>query len=373
MIGKISGIYFLFIVILLTQCTQSVKPVTTEPQKLPSGPFETFGPVVTFVDSSLSKLSLTYYTTKKVMDRVAVFGAVSNIIYDDKEPKNLHHFIIPADLETTVYRISSGDPLMNNRIGKITVPRRMPYRFAVYGDTRTGIDRHRKVCEAIAPYLPSFVINTGDLVEAGNDPALWTSFFRSAQPILETSAYVPAEGNHDGHNAIWETVFKLPYAIGYSYSYKLPGSKVIVLDTDIDFKPGSVQYTWLTNELAGSTVDWKIVAFHRPPYSSSYHSMDPETRTLQESLVPALEKYRVNLVLNGHDHLYERYEKSHVTYITTGGGGAPFYPLTGNNPYRIKAVVNELHFVLIDVTERRMLIKVLNESKKELDSFEIIE
>ena len=63
---------------------------------------------------------------------------------------------------------------------------------------------------------------------------------------------------------------------------------------------------------------WKVVAMHHPPYSSGQHGSTPGA---QEHLVPLLSRHRVDLVLSGHDHDYERVEPQHgVTYVVSGGG-----------------------------------------------------
>jgi len=52
---------------------------------------------------------------------------------------------------------------------------RTPFRFLVYGDSRTNPGNHRKVVESMIPFSPDFVINVGDVVESGNVYSQWKS------------------------------------------------------------------------------------------------------------------------------------------------------------------------------------------------------
>lgn len=68
------------------------------------------------------------------------------------------------------------------------------------------------------------------------------------------------------------------------------------------------QVTWLKQDLAANTQQWTIVYFHHPPYTKGSHDSDtePELINMRQNLVRILERYKVDLVLNGHSHSYER-------------------------------------------------------------------
>ncbi|GAB3540470.1 metallophosphoesterase [Spirosoma fluminis] len=69
------------------------------------------------------------------------------------------------------------------------------------------------------------------------------------------------------------------------------------------------QVQWLKRDLAANKLPWTIVIFHHPPYSKGGHNSDTEEsmRLIRQNLTPILERYNVDLVLNGHSHNYERY------------------------------------------------------------------
>lgn len=70
----------------------------------------------------------------------------------------------------------------------------------------------------------------------------------------------------------------------------------------------SPQYKWLEKDLAANTSLWTVVCLHHPPYTKRSHDSDgeEELRLIRQALVPLFDKYKVDLVLSGHSHVYER-------------------------------------------------------------------
>jgi 3',5'-cyclic AMP phosphodiesterase CpdA len=98
------------------------------------------------------------------------------------------------------------------------------------------------------------------------------------------------------------------------YSYDYGNVHIISLDSDgFDngkrvYEPQSPQYQWLKQDLAANKAMWTIVMFHHPPYTKRSHDSDaePELQFMRENLVPLFDQYKVDLVLAGHSHIYER-------------------------------------------------------------------
>lgn len=87
------------------------------------------------------------------------------------------------------------------------------------------------------------------------------------------------------------------------------------------YDKNSPQYQWLEKDLAANKSLWTIVFFHHPPYTKRSHDSDVEVALveLRQTLVPLFDKYKVDLVLNGHSHVYERsyLMKGHTGYSPT--------------------------------------------------------
>lgn len=121
---------------------------------------------------------------------------------------------------------------------------------------------------------------------------------------------------------------------GY-YSFELGEWHVIALNSEIVVNRAhsnadrAAQEDWLREDLAEHAGRCTVAFFHRPRFSSGLHGGDPRMRRLWEILYEA----GVELVINGHDHLYERFAPltpagvidtvSGLTQIIVGTGGAP--------------------------------------------------
>lgn len=207
------------------------------------------------------------------------------------------------------------------------------FRFAVIGDTDGGV-----VPAAIAARLvaadPDLVIHTGDVVyPVGADSAYDQEIFRPFAAWLERGPILPALGNHDAktdRGAPLLANFVLPKPEGSSDSrfYAFRQGIVLFLCLDVEtsaFGARSPQYEWLVRTLRSTDAAWKIAYFHEPPFSS-----DRSNLVARLVLSPVFELFGVDVVFNGHAHLYERthairmYAPSGpgIIYITEGGGGA---------------------------------------------------
>ncbi len=138
--------------------------------------------------------------------------------------------------------------------------------------------------------------------------------------------FFPALGNHD-----WYTPDAQPY-LDY---FTLPGNEryytvrrgpieFFILDTDQHEPDGysadSVQAQWLQQQLAASDAPWKIVVLHFPPYSSSArHGSDRKVQWPYAA-------WGADVVIAGHDHLYERLQENGLPYFVNGAGGKDLYP-----------------------------------------------
>jgi 3',5'-cyclic AMP phosphodiesterase CpdA len=85
------------------------------------------------------------------------------------------------------------------------------------------------------------------------------------------------------------------------------------------------QTNWLKTVLPASTATWKVVLFHHPAWTCGEYRSNA---AVVAKWVPLFEQYGVQLVLNGHDHNYQRFApRNGVRYIVHGGGGAHLYPI----------------------------------------------
>lgn len=124
----------------------------------------------------------------------------------------------------------------------------------------------------------------------------------------------PAPGNHEhlsGGTAPYYTYFgKLagPSTKGY-YSYDVGEWHVIVLNSEIVVSGAfsnleqTAQEEWLRAELKGTTKPCTMAYWHNPRFSSGWHGSDPRLQAIWQVLYDG----GATLVMNGHDHDYERF------------------------------------------------------------------
>ena len=154
----------------------------------------------------------------------------------------------------------------------------------------------------------------------------------------------PSPGNHDYHTAGAAGYYGYFGAVaspleinctqdckGY-YSYNLGAWHIIALNSEIDHTAGSVQEQWLRADLAGNQSMCTLAYWHRPRFSSGNHG----NNSTYQPFWQALYDYGADLILNGHDHTYERFAPQSpigqaaptrgIREFVVGTGGAGLYP-----------------------------------------------
>ena len=153
---------------------------------------------------------------------------------------------------------------------------------------------------------PNIFIVPGDL-GYDKDGACWFKEMGVLDGITKI-----AIGNHDSAEdesktleKIYENHYKLQNPF---YSFNIKDVHVLVIDTELQPSKNDEQYNFVVNDLKTSftdpNIDWTIVMFHKPLYTSkSEHPPELEFRSIYH---PIFDEYGVDLVLQGHNHIYER-------------------------------------------------------------------
>ena len=244
------------------------------------------------------------------------------------------------------------------------------FEFLVYGDTRTRHEVHQKVVDGMVKCDPDFVLHTGDLVADGTQTSQWPTFFSIEKALLAKTAFFPSIGNHErGAPQYYGFLQARPY-----YSFDWGAVHVTSINSDVGHVEKRDQFwaeqtRWLENDLKESRrAALRVVMFHHPPFTAVKRRGTNE-RTLQ--LTPLFEKYGVIAVFNGHDHNYQHFFRNGVHYVTTGGGGAPLYPVDAPPPEITVKVESVENFVHVQVDGTTALARAIAIDGREIDRFEL--
>jgi acid phosphatase len=144
-------------------------------------------------------------------------------------------------------------------------------------------------------------------------------------PLLGNGVqFYAALGNHDYlygqmHYQIHYPLFNMNGRRYYSKIFGENMVEVFFVDSNT-IKEDPQQVEWLEHALNESTACWKIIAMHHPLYSSA--RTYPSDSSMIQLLEPIFLNNGVDIVLYGHNHVYERLRPIHgIQYITAGSGG----------------------------------------------------
>jgi calcineurin-like phosphoesterase family protein len=239
-----------------------------------------------------------------------------------------------------------------------------PTTFLIYGDNRTDDATHAAVVGAIAAVPSDFLVQTGDMVAYGGSEAEWQRFFDIERALLVDRPIFAAIGNHelidDAAGAAFARYFApfdpAAHAPPPPYSTARVGNVRLFLLNSMHEWQGSEERAWLDRALAQSDAEgdavWRIAVVHQGLWSAGPHG--PNKQLVDAHLPELLAAHKVDLLISGHDHDYER-GSAQLKYLISGGGGAPLYPVHATATTRKVESVH--HFVSVTAEARTFRIE----------------
>ena len=241
-------------------------------------------------------------------------------------------------------------------------------RFAAIGDNGTGEKPEYEVGEQMArahtAFPFDFVVMLGDNIYGKKGPKEFERKFEEPYKDLLTNGvkFYASLGNHDDPNER----FYQPYNMNGQRYYKLSKGAVDLFALDSTYFDRS-QLDWLVKQLSSSNAKWKICFFHHPLYSAShFHGPDVDLRS---QLEPILEKYNVNVVLNGHEHVYERIKPQHgIYYFVLGNSGQLRFHDLRSSDETAKGFDTDRAFMLMAATDDDLYFQTISRAGDTVDS-----
>lgn len=225
-----------------------------------------------------------------------------------------------------------------------------PIRMVGYGDMRftdpsvkigTNPRVRKWLAEQIGRESPEVLMVTGDMPYAGARKEDWQVYRdETSSWAAKHMLVLPTIGNHEVRGGVEKGIANFlanyPGLNGHRYYSVLMGSvEVISLDMTSPSGGTSTQATWFAAQLdhLPKQVEFLFVLYHTPwvvdQQSQLFTNLpSKEALTLRHLMEIHLHKMHAKvIVLSGHIHNYERFERNGVEYVISGGGGAEPYPL----------------------------------------------
>ena len=207
--------------------------------------------------------------------------------------------------------------------------------IAVVGDSRGGYEIWQTVVNLLAQESPDLILFSGDAVTIGAVQVEWETFFNAAQPLFSQAPVISAHGNHDVNSITYFSQFALP-GNEENFDFRF-GPVHVVVANDSPELVASIEgatASYLREALPRATAaPWSLFMHHKPMWSATL--MHGSDEALRAAWGPIVDDSEIDLVVNGHEHAYERTKplrrgsvvapKDGTVYVVAGGGGADLY------------------------------------------------
>lgn len=278
-----------------------------------------------------------------------------------------------------------------------------PLVLLYFGDSQNkNVSLTSRVMQTALRAAPNarLALHAGDLVSGGDgeDDNEWGEWFESGGALPSILATAPAPGNHEYFEEHEDTprerrVLGLPWQLQFAlpnngapeaphttYWFDYQGVRVAVVDgtSALDLDTAAAQARWLDTVLAANPHPWSIVLMHQPIYSPR---AGRDNAALQAHLLPVLLARQVDLVLQGHDHLYGRRGAARAAggatvatpQFVVSVAGAKQYRLSAEARAGMRPVAEDTQlFQVIRLDDRRLRYEARTATGRLYDAFELV-
>jgi len=194
------------------------------------------------------------------------------------------------------------------------------------------------------------------MVELGTNQSEWDAWFEATGDQLARRALIPAHGNHEFLALHYFAQWSLPNNEQW-FNVRYGNLQVVVTNDTVSSRESieTVQPAYMDSVFSASDARWKMVVHHRPAYSTCTRHGSADD--LREAWSPVFERTGVDLVVAGHNHLYERSVPIRgdqevgagegPIYLVSGGAGAELYEESEDNWFGVVADP-VVHYVIGD-------------------------
>lgn len=319
----------------------------------------------------------TYYTHRVVLD---------NLLYD-----TLYEYSI-NDKNDFKYSFKTNKDSKDEKVE--------PFTFLAFSDNQSLDKDYKKYIgyslnNSLTGFSDiAFISFLGDMIDVSNR-SQWNHFFDATKNNMPNYTIAPLIGNHEnarGGTSLFNSNFTLNDTY---YSFVYENALFLSLNTDGDIEK---QIKFIEDEVQKNNKQWNIVFMHKGVYGGT-HSYDADVIELREQLTPVFDKNNIDLVLQGHDHTYQRmnfmknnkivtnknigetYENPNGTlYIVSGATGSKRYTFV-EYPWVYKSWVpkdadidksNKKVFNQVTIDNNKLTYNAYTSDFEKIDTFTII-
>ena len=237
-----------------------------------------------------------------------------------------------------------------------------PIHFVALGDSGTGTAAQLAIAKRVSAEPFDFMLFLGDIAySSGTANELQTKFFAIYRDFMKYVPVYPTIGNHERRTREGRPYFEafvLPDPERY-YSFEWGDVHFVAIDTT---HRDSDQLIWLDRDLAQNQRKWVIVYGHHPMYTNALRGAQ---LSIRRAFAQIFTRHRVDLVVTGHEHQYERFKVSNVNYVVSGGGGGQLYGFAGHTRAITQASVH--HFLAFEASEKALVMRAIDIEGKEIE------
>ena len=292
-----------------------------------------------------------------------------------------------------IYRVGSGNAWSEWFTFQVPGEPTDNFSFLYFGDPQVGLksDWPRVIRQA---YQTSpdcrFMLYAGDIINKGGRDIEWDEWFKAGSYLFASVPQVLTPGNHDYNkkeiDPHWKGQFSQPLngpdgLKGTCFFIDYPNLRLISIDSaadsELENEEGIAlksQKAWLDSVLRTNTQNWVILTTHLPFYSTK---ASRDNIKLRKHFQPILEKYKVDLVLTGHDHSYGRGRSSDnhgiapsIVYVVSVSG-SKLYPVE-NKPWMERKGENVQLFQVISIRQNTLDYKSFTADGSLFDEFSLV-
>jgi hypothetical protein len=300
---------------------------------------------------------------------------------------NLHHVTLSNLVAGAAYFYEVAiDGTSALRRGVFVMPGRTQWRFVHSGEFHapSESDNVARFTATIRDFRPHVLLESGDMVDDGNDLAHWRSYMRTSAPWISNVLLLPAHSNHVNGSAGNNNLLDLFVLPNNERWYLTRYGQVEMFSLDSTFSANSdveaveVPFVATNAALAHDGVDdptFVIAAWHHPACSSQYFTRTGERGWVQDNLVKTFkDNGGVDLILAAHDKYYERNTITGgiVHVITNIGNVSPEIPGGNHGDCTVMKTDRSTQSVgLFTVDGSTLTGEIVDEAGATIDSFSI--